>query len=47
MPYTDYAAMAAAEASGGIAMFDLVQAEHPGLWDFLFQDGDVLPFMPF
>jgi hypothetical protein len=46
MPYADLAEVAAAEASGNIAKFDLVQAEHPGLWRELFLSRDVLPFIP-
>jgi hypothetical protein len=46
MPYTDQAALDAIDANGNVAMFDLVQVEHPRLWQELFFSRDVLPFVP-
>ncbi len=46
MPYTDMAEVAAAEASGNVAMLDLVQLERARLWSHMFEIKDVLPFVP-
>lgn len=46
MPYTDMAEVAAAEASGNVAMLDLVQLERARLWSHMFESKDVLPFVP-